>query len=87
MLHLFLEFSVAQKIYLDVDHFPFQELPPVRNSLNKKKKKKKIAAKLEDNNSEDTKASRISGYDYRAWDKFDVVKFSGSELRMWTLDF
>lgn len=43
-----------------------KKLPPVRNSLNKKKtKKKKIIA--------DKKSERISGYDFRSWDKFDVV--------------
>lgn len=48
-----------------------QKLPPVRNSLDKKKMKKRVAKKKKDGES---KPSRISGYDYRSWDKFDVVK-------------
>jgi len=46
-----------------------QKLPPVRNSLvvKKKKKKKEQVEKLS------TKPTKIRGYDYRAWDKFDVV--------------
>ncbi|XP_050413091.2 RNA polymerase II-associated protein 3 [Patella vulgata] len=50
-----------------------QDLPPVRNSQGKKKKKKKkkedsVEGKMED------KPKRISSYDYRSWDKFDVDK-------------
>ncbi|KAK7493584.1 hypothetical protein BaRGS_00015096 [Batillaria attramentaria] len=47
-----------------------QELPPVRNSLDKKKLKKKKKKKPEDQG----KPKRISGFDFRAWDKFDVDK-------------
>jgi tetratricopeptide (TPR) repeat protein len=50
-----------------------QELPPVRNSLQKKKKKKKPKKKPENNNSE-SNSTRISGYDFAAWDRFDVSK-------------
>nr|KAG5704305.1 hypothetical protein BaRGS_012614 [Batillaria attramentaria] len=47
-----------------------QELPPVRNSLDKKKLKKKKKKKPEDQG----KPKRIRGFDFRAWDKFDVDK-------------
>ena len=50
----------------------FQVLPPVRNSLDKKKKKR--VKKAGDGTAGKTK--RISSYDYRAWDKFDVVSRS-----------
>ncbi|KAK3584877.1 hypothetical protein CHS0354_023462 [Potamilus streckersoni] len=46
-------------------------LPPVRNSLEKKKKKK---IRKESNNPVTNKTKRISSYDYTAWDKFDVDK-------------
>ncbi|KAL3852272.1 hypothetical protein ACJMK2_015936 [Sinanodonta woodiana] len=46
-------------------------LPPVRNSLDKKKKKK---IKKESKNPVTSEKKRISSYDYRAWDKFDVDK-------------
>ncbi|GAA36502.2 RNA polymerase II-associated protein 3, partial [Clonorchis sinensis] len=45
-------------------------LPAVRNSLLRKQKKKR--KKVEP--TPKTSASRIKGYDYRAWDKFDVDK-------------
>ncbi|TGZ73520.1 hypothetical protein CRM22_001466 [Opisthorchis felineus] len=45
-------------------------LPAVRNSLLRKQKKKR--KKVEP--TPKTSASRIRGYDYRAWDKFDVDK-------------
>lgn len=48
-----------------------QKLPPVRNSLEQKKFKKKVKKKAEDTKS---KPKRISSYDYRSWDKFDVDK-------------
>lgn len=48
-----------------------QELPPVRNSLQKKKKKRQ---KPKDTSVDHSKPKRISGYDFRAWDKFDVDK-------------
>ncbi|XP_052251220.1 RNA polymerase II-associated protein 3-like isoform X2 [Dreissena polymorpha] len=44
-------------------------LPPVRNSLEKKKLKKKVKKK-----KGEAKPKRISAYDYRSWDKFDVDK-------------
>lgn len=50
-----------------------ESLPPVRNSLYKKKKKKKQRQK-EELNGTAGKPKRISGYDYRSWDKFDVDK-------------
>ncbi|GFO32626.1 RNA polymerase ii-associated protein 3-like [Plakobranchus ocellatus] len=45
-------------------------LPPVRNTIEKKKMKKKKKEKQVDPN----KPKRISGFDFRAWDKFDVDK-------------
>jgi hypothetical protein len=42
----------------------------VRNSLDKKKMKKKVKKR---NDGSDSKPKRISSYDYRSWDKFDVV--------------
>lgn len=45
------------------------EMPPVRNCMFKKKKKKVKKSK-----DEAGKPSRISGYDYRKWDKFNVDK-------------
>ena len=52
-----------------------QNLPPVRGSLNKKrkKKKKKVVKEEEKNDDDKPKDKRLSGYDYRSWDKFDVV--------------
>ena len=51
-------------------------LPPVRSQPKPKKKKKKTVTISEDNKTEDDKADKkdgkIKGYDYRAWDKFDV---------------
>lgn len=47
-----------------------QKLPPVRNSLDKKKLKKKKKKKSDQQPGK----KRISGYDFRAWDKFDVDK-------------
>lgn len=46
-----------------------QDLPPVRNCMFKKKKKKVKKPK-----EESDKPTRISGYDYRKWDKFNVDK-------------
>ena len=51
-------------------HVYFQKLPPVRNSLDKKKKKK---VKKKSDKEPATKPKKIRGYDYRSWDKFDVV--------------
>ena len=53
-----------------------QALPPVRNSLDRKKKKK---VKKKDTNASEGgggKQKRISSYDYRAWDRFDVVSIN-----------
>jgi len=47
------------------------QLPPVRNSLQKKKKKK--VTKPTDATERPPREKRIHGYDYHAWDKFDVV--------------
>ena len=50
----------------------WQVLPPVRNSLDKKKKKR--VKRTDDGTAGGSgKTKRISSYDYRAWDKFDVV--------------
>ncbi|KAL5013578.1 hypothetical protein ScPMuIL_007848 [Solemya velum] len=49
------------------------KLPPVRNSLHKKKKKVKKKSHGESGKTT-SKAGRISGYDFKAWDKFDVDK-------------
>ncbi|XP_033744838.1 RNA polymerase II-associated protein 3-like [Pecten maximus] len=46
-------------------------LPPVRNSLDKKKRKKKV--KPEDQKKKKEK-KKLSGYDFRAWDKLDYDK-------------
>jgi len=46
-------------------------LPPIRNSFQKKKKKK--VTKPSDATGKPHIEKRICGYDYRAWDKFDVV--------------
>ncbi|CAH1785180.1 unnamed protein product [Owenia fusiformis] len=65
-----------------------QKLPPVRNSLDRKKKVKKKKKKengesqeaysaipSNDDTKEVTKQSKkISGFDFRAWDQFDVDK-------------
>uniref|UniRef100_A0A0B7ALH0 RNA polymerase II-associated protein 3 n=1 Tax=Arion vulgaris TaxID=1028688 RepID=A0A0B7ALH0_9EUPU len=48
-----------------------QELPPVRNSIQKKKMKKKRKEKKVTDSAKD---KRISGFDFKAWDKFDVDK-------------
>ncbi len=55
-------------------------LPPVRNKdyktkmREKKKKKKKEPTDNGDAQPDETsQASRIKAYDYRSWDKFDVV--------------
>lgn len=47
-----------------------QNLPPVRNSSDKKKLKKKKKKKPDQQN----KPKKISAFDFRAWDKFDVDK-------------
>lgn len=50
-----------------------QELPPVRNSL-KIKKKKKVKTVKDDDSQGMKPRKRISGYDYRSWDKLDIDK-------------
>nr|XP_022296918.1 RNA polymerase II-associated protein 3-like isoform X1 [Crassostrea virginica] len=50
-----------------------QDLPPVRNSL-KIKKKKKVKPKKDDDSQGSKPRKRISGYDYRSWDKLDIDK-------------
>ena len=58
--------------------YPSQKLPPVRgqaprppvNGLMKKKRKKKQEERPADGSGKD---GRITSFDYRAWDKFDVV--------------
>ena len=48
-----------------------QNLPPVRNQAKRKKKKKRDS----DREKPDV-GTRISSYDYRSWDKFDVVSIN-----------
>ncbi|XP_074645536.1 RNA polymerase II-associated protein 3-like [Tubulanus polymorphus] len=48
-----------------------EKLPPVRNSLDQKKKVRKKKKKKQENPK---KNDKISGFDFRAWDKFDVDK-------------
>jgi len=50
------------------------QLPPIRNSLQKKKKKK--VTKASNTTEKPLQEKRIHGYDYHAWDKFDVVRAS-----------
>lgn len=50
-----------------------QDLPPVRNSL-KIKKKKKVKTQKDDDSQGRKPRKRISGYDYRSWDKLDIDK-------------
>ncbi|XP_056000993.1 RNA polymerase II-associated protein 3-like isoform X2 [Ostrea edulis] len=51
-----------------------KDLPPVRNSL-KIKKKRRVPPQQHEGKSEERKPrKRISGYDYRAWDKLDIDK-------------
>ncbi|XP_067939332.1 RNA polymerase II-associated protein 3-like [Watersipora subatra] len=47
--------------------------PPIRNSLHKKKKKK-IKKPKDEQPNEKKKPARIPGYDFKAWDRFDVDK-------------
>lgn len=56
---------------------PSSTLPPVRTKPKpRKKKKKEVQTQESRDNSElesgDRKGGKIRGYDYRAWDKFDV---------------
>ena len=50
-----------------------QSLPPVRNQRKKKRKKNKDLLADPDKGDKLKDGSRISSYDYRSWDKFDVV--------------
>ena len=50
-----------------------QNLPPVRNQAKKKTKKKRHLPTESDKDKPDVGSSRISSYDYRSWDKYDVV--------------
>ncbi|XP_062589376.1 RNA polymerase II-associated protein 3-like [Saccostrea cucullata] len=50
-----------------------KDLPPVRNSL-KIKKKKKVKPQKDDDSQGRKPRKRISGYDYRSWDKLDIDK-------------
>ena len=50
-----------------------QSLPPVRNQSKRKKKKKKESSTFSNNACKPKDKTRISSYDYRSWDKFDVV--------------
>ena len=49
-----------------------KNLPPIRSLATVKKKKK--VKKSEKNETKDKKTSKIKAYDYRNWDKFDVVR-------------
>ena len=51
-----------------------QSLPPIRNQSNRKKKKKEQSSASNKDNVSKGEA-RISSYDYKSWDKFDVVSF------------
>lgn len=63
-------------------HNCLQNYPPVRNSLHKKKKIKRKKAPISSNHVEPTKKStKIPGYDFRAWDKYDVVSLDLIVLR------
>ena len=52
-----------------------QSLPPIRNQSNRKKKKKKEQPSASNKDNMSNGEARISSYDYRSWDKFDVVSF------------
>ena len=49
-------------------------MPPVR-SLATVKKKKKTKKNSDATKKSETKEQKIKGYDYRNWDKFDVVNY------------
>ena len=55
--------------------FLLQSLPPIRNQSNRKKKKKKEQPSASNKDNMSKGEARISSYDYRSWDKFDVVSF------------
>ena len=52
-------------------HCVLQNLPPVRNQAKRKKKKKRYSDR-----EKSEVGTRISSYDYRSWDKFDVVSIN-----------
>ena len=52
-------------------HCVLQNLPPVRNQAKRKKKKKR-----DSDREKPEVGTRISSYDYRSWDKFDVVSIN-----------
>ena len=56
-------------------NFLLQSLPPIRNQSNRKKKKKKEQPSASNKDNVSKGKARISSYDYRSWDKFDVVSF------------
>lgn len=55
--------------------FFLQNLPPVRNQTKRKKKKKQDQPADSKKDGCPNGGGRISSYDYRSWDKFDVVSF------------
>lgn len=69
-------FYFSSKVFFllqsDILQLFFQQLPPVRNTLDQKKlrKKKKRTTERVQN-----KPKRISSYDYLSWDTFDVVSW------------
>jgi hypothetical protein len=57
-----------------------QKLPPVRNAFEKKRKKKKTKVREgkeksgpETAVSLSAKQKKISGYDWKSWDRYDAV--------------
>ena len=67
-------FSQCGQLELPELLFLFQQsLPPVRNQSKRKKKKKKESSTFSNNACKSKDKTRISSYDYRSWDKFDVV--------------
>ena len=52
-------------------HCVLQNLPPVRNQAKRKKKKKRYSDR-----EKSEVGTRIGSYDYRSWDKFDVVSIN-----------
>jgi hypothetical protein len=51
--------------------FLFQALPPVRSKIKRTSKDQKST-----HDKQNERPVKISGYDYTAWDKFDVVSFT-----------
>ena len=63
----------------------FKGLPPIRNLVTKKKKKKKKEATSDTKKEEEKNKSnklKLNSYDYRAWDKLDIVYTSFSILKI-----